>query len=81
MSDDVPAAKRGGRPPKPVKERCSEVIQFRVTKAEADAIYKGALERGQTVGNYLLARAGFRIDETLNPFRRDTSGATLRGSE
>lgn len=80
MSDDVPAAKRiGGRPPKLPEERCTEVIQFRVTQAEADAIYKGANKRGQTVGNYLLSRAGFRIDETLNPFRRATRGATLRG--
>jgi hypothetical protein len=80
MSDDVPAAKRGGRPPKPSQERKTELISFRVTQVEADAIYCGALQRGQTVGDYLLERAGFRMDTTQNPFRRDTRGATLRGN-
>lgn len=80
MSDDVPAAKRGGRPPKTREARRTEVLRLRVTEAEADAIFKAALREGMYVGDLLLSRAGFRGPETLNPFRRDTRGATLRGN-
>lgn len=55
---------KGGRPAKPERMRRTELIQFRVTRDEADAIDKGALKRGETLGDYILRRLGFRMLET-----------------
>ena len=66
MSDDLPAAKRG-RPPKDPATRLSEILRFRATEAEADAIYRAALKRGQTLSEYLRDR--------LFPVATNTSAA------
>lgn len=69
-----------GRPSKPEKERRSKVITFRVTEWEEDELYKGAVKRGQTIGDFILRNLGFRIDEKPNVFPLAIDSATLRGS-
>ena len=48
-------AKRMGRPPKPDTERLSEVLNFRVTKREADSLYRVAIRHGQPLPAVLRA--------------------------
>jgi hypothetical protein len=52
VSDDVPVAKRGGRPQKPAGERLVP-LPLRVTEAQADEIYRRAIRSGKTTGEYL----------------------------
>lgn len=73
------ALNRGGRPTKPDNQRCTELIQFRVTKDEFDAICKAAFRRGEKLGQYLLRVSGFRIDETPKGFHDASDSATVRG--
>lgn len=72
------APNRGGRPPKSPGDLCTELIQFRVTKDEFDAICKAAFLRGEKLGQYLLRVSGFRIDETVKGFRGTAEDATVR---
>lgn len=68
----------GGRPPIPPEKRKTEHINFRVTQPEFDALCKAAAKRGYALGDYLMRRAGFRVDETSNPFTVPVDGSNLR---
>jgi len=68
MRGDLARALSRGRPPKPPEERCTELIQFRVTRDEFDAICKGAFQRGEKLGQYILRLAGFRMNGNPNGF-------------
>ena len=61
---DLARALNRGRPPKPDGERCTELIQFRVTRDEFDAICKAAFQRGEKLGQFLLRLSGFRMNGT-----------------
>ena len=58
------ALNRGGRPPTPDDQKCTELIQFRVTQKEYDAICKAAFTRGEKLGQFLLRISGFRMNGT-----------------
>lgn len=42
-----------GRPRKPPEERLTELVVLRVTPAEADALYREALRRGEPLSTLL----------------------------
>lgn len=56
MSDDMPAVMKGGRPPKPARERLSSRLWVQVTDAEADRVHVAALRAGQSVSEFLRLR-------------------------
>ena len=49
----VPKSARRGRPPKPEGLRRTEVLRFRATPAEADALYQQAIRHDLDLGAYL----------------------------
>ena len=60
MASNGPVMTRGGRPAKPDEERLTEVINFRTTKATADALCRGAIRARMSVNQYvrdLVSRA------------------------
>jgi hypothetical protein len=46
----------GGRPPLPPEKRLSEILKFRATAAEADAIYREAIRERKSLPEYLRGR-------------------------
>jgi hypothetical protein len=74
------ALKRGGKPKLPPELKRSEWINFRVTIAEADAIYRAVYHAGlhMGVGDYLLACAGLRETDCPISFPIASEGATVR---
>ena len=53
----VPKKNLGGRPPKPPGERASVVMQFRVTRTDADLIKRAARGHPNGVSGWLRERA------------------------
>ena len=51
----VPSAPppRRGRPAKPDADRLSEILNFRVTQAEADSVYRLAIRHGKPLNHVL----------------------------
>jgi hypothetical protein len=45
-----------GRPPLPEQKRLSEIVRFRVTQAEADALYREAIRERKTLSEHLRER-------------------------
>lgn len=48
-------AQRRGRPPKPDEQKLSEILNFRATKQEADAVYAFAIRHGKPLNVVLRA--------------------------
>lgn len=55
LSQMARGTKPRGRPPKPEADRLSEVLNFRVTKAEADTVYRYAVRCGRPLNAILRA--------------------------
>ena len=50
-----PAPARKGRPRLPEDQRLSEILRFRVTTAEADALWRTAIRQRMPLADYLRA--------------------------
>lgn len=52
-SDPPPGSRSFGRPAKDPKDRLSEIINIRVTPAEADSLYRYAIRHGRPLNDVL----------------------------